>query len=125
MKKGTNNPNTKPGKRGFSVDNLDAYDVRLPRDGGELFTVSPFVIRQGDPEEITEVGLHLRRPGVVGMDAFIGDGFVNFEKHVLSLHLILLPGRRMELRLDAARAFVDLVIENAEKLSGRSKLEVL
>ena len=124
MKKGTNNPNTKPGKRGFSVDNLDAYDVRLPRDGGELFTVSPFVIRQGDPEEITEVGLHLKRPGVVGIDAFVGDGFVDFEKHVLRLSLILLPNK-YELSLDAARAFLDLVIENAEKLSGRSKLEVL
>ena len=33
MKKGTNNPNTKPVKRGFSVDNLDAYDVSLHRDG--------------------------------------------------------------------------------------------
>ena len=124
MKKGTNNPNTKQGKRGFSVDNLDAYDVRLPRDGGELFTVSPFVIRQGDPEEITEVGLHLKRPGVVGIDAFVGDGFVDFEKHVLRLSLILLPNK-YELSLDAARAFLDLVIENAEKLSGRSKLEVL
>ena len=125
MKKETNNSNTKPKKRGFSVDNLDAYDVRLPRDGGDLFTVSPFVIRHGDPEEIVEVGLHLKRPGVVGFDAFIGDGFVNFEKHVFRLHLILLPEKRIELRLDAARAFVELVIENAEKLSGRSKLEVL
>nr|DAX25213.1 MAG TPA: hypothetical protein [Caudoviricetes sp.] len=124
MKRVTNNPDTKPKEGGFSVDDLDAYNVRLPRESGDIFSVAPFVVRQGTPKEITEVGLHLRRPGVAGIDAFVGDGFVDFEKHVLRLSLILLPNK-YELSLDAARAFLDLVIENAEKLSGRSKLEVL